>query len=700
MIALFITVSCDDTETTDSTSFVLYYTDMTDIGPSMIGIISSPSYKGAQPTDFVITNVKLNDEVYTGNCFSIDPATGAITIASTKDVPVGLYKLSISCMSNAKLYAYNDIVTINMMKGVPDGIIVEPNLLQVEYADVIDPSGANALPTAQVSTDGNHISISKYEIAKSDFSKFFAVSSTGEISIVRGSHDLIPGIYSLSLKLTTGATTDEEGIFENALTVNVTSKPLALSYNPASGKIEEENELSGNTSFTSNAPSLKSSLEGLAYAIKSITPATNKIKIDANTGVLSVAPNHGLLAGTTYKVDVTVFNDFAKEGVDFPGVFELEVVDYIEPISNFVYADVEEVQAVDFEAVLDAAFKGDEVKFELIDLPAALQGQVTIGVDGTVSAKKGNSIPLGSYTIKVKAINPKSDLSNPATTTFKLTIKENENYFTYVHYGNNLGLTPVADYANQFRIATGASISGLLPQTDAKVPLSFEISKIHQTGNVKIDETTGELSNTAGNSTLCALVMVTATAGKGTKAEVSVKTPVFFHYNAAMKDNKSADMFEVLYSPFVVKINPKTGGQSTAPVINGTANPSAIGMDYRRAFNYFSFTDVHISGQPTTANSFVRGLWENYAESVGISPNYGAKRPMSYYDNLSALTSALAYVHPNQTVIVNPNKWVYNGEYANGCLIGQITVSSSTVPNDISGGAQMFPIVLWFDTNF
>ena len=55
LIVIILTVvnsSCTDTETTDSTKFTIYYTGMTDIGPSMTGIISSPTYKGSTPYDF------------------------------------------------------------------------------------------------------------------------------------------------------------------------------------------------------------------------------------------------------------------------------------------------------------------------------------------------------------------------------------------------------------------------------------------------------------------------------------------------------------------------------------------------------------------------------------------------------------------------------------------------------------------------
>ena len=67
VILNFISISCTDTETTDSTNFVIYYTGLTDIGPSMTGEISSPSYKGPAPSDFSITEITLNGEHIQGN---------------------------------------------------------------------------------------------------------------------------------------------------------------------------------------------------------------------------------------------------------------------------------------------------------------------------------------------------------------------------------------------------------------------------------------------------------------------------------------------------------------------------------------------------------------------------------------------------------------------------------------------------------
>lgn len=701
LLSLLSFTACEDTETTDETNFAIYYTGMTDIGPSMTGVISSPSYIGGKPYGFEIVGTTLNGESYSGNSFIIDEETGSITIAQTTGIPVGHYKLSVKCFSNGKRYEFKDIVEVNMMKPVPDGISVEPNLLKADYADVIDPASVVELPTAQVVTDGNHVSIRKYEIAKSDFSKFFAISSSGVISIVRGDVNLLPGKYMLSLKLTTGASGEDEGIFENALEVNITSRPLALTYTPATGKIEEESALSGSTTFTSNAPVLKGSLEGLVYSIKKTT-ATAKIEIDPQTGVLSVKENHGLKAGQKYVIDVNVKNEFSAEGVDFNGVFELEVVEFIEPIQNFTYSNVNAIQAVAFEVNPDAGFKGDEVRFEFVDLPSALQGNLSIDYEGKISALKGNKIPLGSYSVKVKATNPKSDPNLPSIATFTLIVGENPNYFTYVRYGNNLGLTPETNYANQFRIAVGGSLSSVnpTPTTDAKVSLTYEIRSIHQSNGTFIDPSTGKITLAGLAKKQCAIVMVTATAGKGTPSEFSIQTPVFFHYSDAVASpSNSSEQVVVEYSPFVFQVNSNKGGRSVKPVITGVNDMTKFTFDYRRTFNYYNFFGTHADGQPNAAGSFMRNLWNSYAESTGTTPNYGSRNPLSYYANPALINSALAYVDPNAyEVVVNPNKWIYDGEPANGAMVGQITFETNG--KDPASGGQMFPIVLWFDTNF
>ncbi len=372
LFALLSITSCSETETTDKTDFILYYTSMTDIGPGMSSDIAQPSYKGATPSDFSIAGVTLDGQAYTGNLFEINPTSGTVHIESDETTPVGVYKISVSCVAGGSTFTYNDIISVNFLKRVPEGITVTPEALVADFADIIDANSTVELPTAQVTTEQNHISITGYSISSVRLGEtivdnkknpMFAVSSDGTISIVRGSNAIEPGLYTIDLKLNTAVSgsDSEEGLFANALTVNVTSKPLALTY--ATGKLEEATEESGNTSFVSQVPTFKGSTDGIAYSIESVSPASDKFVIDAKTGVISVAEGHGLKSGEKYSVSVRVKNDYSTEGVVFNNVFTLNVVEYIEPISNFAYEMTPVTEQVEFEIPVKAGFKGAEPVF-------------------------------------------------------------------------------------------------------------------------------------------------------------------------------------------------------------------------------------------------------------------------------------------------------------------------------------------------
>ena len=665
LIVIAVTIvnsSCSDTETTDSTKFTIYYTGMTDIGPSMTGVISSPTYKGGTPYDFAITRITLDGEPFSDSIFAIDSETGKITLNSTSNTPVGLYKLSVACYSNNNRYEYTDIVEINMMKPVPDGIKTDPEKLQVEYADIIDTESSNELPTSQIRTEGNHISISNYTIASAMWNgvavespeDYFAVSDKGEISIIKGNQNIQPGKYILSFKLTTAATGEdpEKGIFENALEINVTSRPLSLIYTPDEGKIEEEGERSPETTFQSNIPALKGSAEGLVYSISSVSPNTDKITIDPTTGVLSVA----------------------------------------------AHADVNDVQAVEIDINKNENFKGDEVKYEFVNLPTDLQGELALDLDGNIAIKKGNKIPVGQYTVQVMATNTKGS----ETATFTLTITANPNYFTYFRYGNNLGLTPIENYADQFRIEAGGKLNSVKPvptATDAKDGLSslkWEVELKHNPNNTKatINESTGQITITGLKQGQCGMVMVTATAGEG-KTAVSVKQPVFFHFSMISDSNVQLE-----YTPFVFQVNPARGGESIAPSLGAGIDKSTFRLDYRRDFFYYNIAgpDSHISGAlAQKVDNFLSEMWNAYDATAGTS-----RKPMSYFENTTNLSKALGYIDQTDfKVHINPNLWRNKDGYANGAMIGQITYDvTGKDPQAATSGARVSPIFIWFDTKF
>lgn len=700
-ICLFCYPSCTETETTDSTQFALHYAGVTDIGPSMNFNLEAPTYIGGAPSDFTITQVTLNGEPYSTSSFTIDAGTGGIAIANTKELPVGMYALTVSCVSNGKYFEFKNAVTIHMMKPVPDGISVEPNKLEVDYGVVIDRDYPEELPTAQVTTDGNHISIQKYLIAKVhkegvlvENQDFFTISSTGKISIKKGSTGIQPGKYILDLKLQTAVMDEEaeEGIFENALEISITSKPLSLTYTP--NAIRTELGEAG----VSGAPVLVGSTDQLTYSIKSISPANAPVTIHPETGVITLSKDNTLPIGEECKVSVTVSNNFGS--ADFENVFTINIVAFINPISQFSYLDTGDIiQATPFEHPVNS-IDGDEVSFSLVNLPSQLKDLTIDSHTGKISAGKGNSLPVGTHTVTVLAKNNKSEMQ----ASFKLNVVKNPYYFTYIHWGNNLSLSPAKNYASQHRVNSEAELLSLsIPVAESDLPEGTTVewsidTESFGSGSSQIDAD-GTLTFTKGwVNAKCFVVVVKATTGKDTPGEITVKTPVFIDCSGAINGVR------ISYTPFAFQVNPRTGGSSAVPEITGVADKSQLLMDYRRTFNYYNINgpESHINGQPSVKSSFMYSIWEAYYTAIGSSSvNTGARAPLSYYENTNRTSVPAAYVNnTNLSVVVNPDKWKDNEGYANGVMIGQMTYVTNGVPGGVGSGTQIFPIALWFSTKF
>lgn len=719
--------SCDDTETTDSTKFIISYSGMTDIGPAMQGVISKPSYKGATPSNFAITHVTLNGNAFNDPCFSINEETGEISINSSKETPVGLYKISVSCMSNGSTFEFKDAVAVNFMKPVPDGITMEPASIIVKYGAIVDKGSEAELPTSQVKTDGDHISIKGYKIANvrkeeesvdNTDSKLFAISTTGELSITKGDNGIALGTYVLDLKLITGSVseTDEEGIFENAIAITVVSEPRLLAYNPAEDNMEEEIDGSKTTFTSQQAPTIFGSTEEMSYSIKSVSPEEKKDKfeIDPQTGIITVAEGHGFKKGDKYEVTVNVANKYAPEGVDFPKAFTLNVVGYIVPVSNLEYE--EEYSVVQTKQMPDISPKGTVLGSDLrftATIPEALKDYVTINEKTGILTTQNNAIlPVTDkqdteYVITVKASNSK----NEATAIFKYKVIRNKYHIAYIRYGNNLDLTPAENYANQFRIKADGTIAALndylkniKPETgiDDDINVKWTIKGLHQSGGTTIDSN-GIITLAELTANKCGTVLVTAsTTDPEGELSSTLTVPVFFQWTG--KDD-GTELFEM--TPFAIRANPETGDVLDQPKITlSDFNPDKLVMDYRRSFNYYPITNEEgfVKGAPSEP-TFLGYVWRNY---FGNSSSYGSKDPLSYEKNLKGglldRNKVVACIAPTADkttyeVVVNKTKWRNaSGEYANGVLYGQITFSEDAAT--VSNGRKRFPMVIWFDTKF
>lgn len=699
-------VSCDKTETTDSTGFILYYLGITDIGPSMSYTLKAPAYKGSTPYDFTITKITLNEEFFSNNDnFVINTETGEITIQNTDAMASGLYSISVGCYSNGKFFDFKDAVQVNMLLAVPEGVTVEPAEVLVKMED------ENWWETsARITTDAEkHVSITKYEFAEDEskeYLKYFTISGTGVITFNSNHKDkIIPGEkYVLSLKLTTKA---GEHLYPDAVTFNVISKPLNLLYTPNTVQVEQ------NTAHESQLPTIQGS-EGMTYAIKSVTPKAIGFTIDETNGKISLAENNQLEVGKVYKIDVTVTNEYGSG--DFPEAYTVTITDYIEPIQpeTFKYEEIEIYEEKAGTIPLAEGFIGDQVIFSFINNAGIIQenidnNKITIDrVSGTVSITADNTLVPSSYTINVKATNSKGD----EEATINLSIKANPNKFTF-YYGNNLGLTPAETYADQFSFKALTELKNyhFIPTTTLngrsatwKIKAKIGGNKFVTGQGVSINENTGEIDPSTitefqTGQMKIGILVVEATCGSGDLAYTAT-APIFIRTEVT-KNETFID-----YKPFAIKINPKKGGESTAPEII-CPNTQLFTMDYRRDFFFFDI-DLDETDALITEPGLLNDVWTYFYKTYPKAEvNTGSRKPVSAYDterfdNPSNLDKTLLYIRPSDKVlVVNKDVWKSaNGTYANGVFIGGMTYNTDSATDPVASNKQVCPIAVWFDENF
>ena len=727
--------SCVKDNLTDGERFLLFYPDITDIGPST-SMSLDPTYHGAAPEDFKVYDVKYEGASVQTACFQIDAQTGRLSIVDSDGLAVGLYSISISCVSGGQSYLFPDMIKINMMKPVPDGVKVEPALIELRMSQVNNPASDEVLPTAQVTTDGNHITIKSYRIANvwcdgkkvEDWSGSFAINEeTGLISVLKNVN-FVAGTYVFDLKLITRVVSmeSEEGLYANALTVDIVSPPVSLAYDPEVKRVEE------GTGFVSLAPSYVASSKELAFAIKAVYPENVPLTIDPSTGVITLAQENGLKAGDKVQVSITMTNAFGTK--DFDQVTRIDIVDFINPITKLSYEDATVWHGTAY-TFRPSEVDGDDVIFSLMDLPEALAGLTIDEATGVISVEKGNKLPKGEHTFTVRVSNDKGFL----TDAVMFNIVDNPYFFTTVSWGNNLGLAPVSDYASQHRLSV---------DEDTEIPVLKQYSDISEEGwnNVKFEIEKGSLPSVPRDASIdpatglitakptayikgkaisfkrAHVAVIKVTVGEGTAGETVKRIPVFFDFNALRVDSgvPNAPEYYVEFTPFVFQCNPKKGGTFVSPTIKDKdGNPLSedelanITMTYRRNAAYWNIDGPasHADGAPEVEGSLLNTLWKQSYQSVGQSTTSLANviPVYSYPGNDKQVNQRLGYIQNDNgmKMYVIPDKWAdADGYYADGIFTAQVTMGykgkdGTVISADKAASPyQLFPYFIWFDTEF
>ena len=333
----------------------------------------------------------------------------------------------------------------------------------------------------------------------------------------------------------------------------------------------------------------------------------------------------------------------------------------------------------------------------------------------------GFKITLTDSSSRTKEIEETASVPLARAKRKKYTVR-NPYWFTRVVWGNNLGLTPAYQYANQFRAKQASDLSGLgnsgvlsptlydengnvvtranpnggnpltTPNSLPKRTINSNIGSFGGSGNLNFSGVTVNTTNQ------CGFICCIYTNGRGSLGETSVTEAVFVSY---IKDDTP-----VTFAPFAILANPKTGGTfPTGPVLKAGLTTSSLKIDWRRSFYYYDFSGNadHVDGAPDNeyVDTFLRKLWAAYSSP---SPaNYGAKAPVSYYANTSDAqkAKALCYILPESySVVVNPEKWIYAGAYANGVFTGEMTYVTDGDESKINSGSTFTPVLIWFDERF
>lgn len=707
-------VSCQKDELTDGDKFALYYPGITDIGPST-NMDLTPTYHGAKASKFEIYNVTLDGKTYQTESFSIDPESGMLSLRNTDGLPVGKYAISIQCVSGGQIYKFPGLVTVNMMHPVPEGIILEPSLIEVPLTSVTNLNLTDELPGARIITEGEHITVEDYKIAKvtlggtlvEDWSGIFEVNSEGEFSILRN-QNFLAGVYVIDFKLVTrtAGLDSSMGIYENALTVDVQAPPTSLTYSPSAVKVQYDFD------YTSRAPKMVGSSNGLRYSILSVSPEGAPVTVDEKTGVINLSKEHDLPAGTDIVVSMKVEN--ALGSMDFAQVFKITLVELINPITKLDYNDSTVWHDTKF-GLAPKEVDGDEKIFSFVDLPEALSALKIDELTGKISAKKGNKIEIGEYTVKVAVENSKGSM----TKEIRLTVIENPYFFTYVHWGNNLGLVPAENYASQHRVPTTETYTFEVAATDIKedTEVEYTISGGSKAACAVIDPETGAITTNLAfangddgkpkmENFRAHFFFVTATTGKGTSGETSVKTPVFLDFNCMRAEGG----YQITYTPFVFQCNPKNGGYSAVPEITKAGKAltseelSKITMDFRRSFNYWNIGGPaeHANGTPNEAkDNFLSQIWAAYYAAINKAYGSGSRDPISYYGR-AFLDKNPAYIRASDLALyIAPERWKDVNGYADGVFTAQITFADNGAdPTGAANPYRLFPLFVWFDTEF
>ena len=505
----------------------------------------------------------------------------------------------------------------------------------------------------------------------------------------------------LSIKMTVGSST-EDAILTGRLRVDAVNGQINETdgfYNSQSNSVSAAYDASLN--FQANGTNAAYVIVN-PVTINSGTPISFEIKTENFTATkTSNAPNDIILSAngeTTLTLNPEEWNVTSNAGYT--------------PITQFSYNDIEEnISGVSFSNPV-VEMDGEEVTYAFVNLPDELAELNIDPQTGTVSCEKGIELPVGKHTVTVEATNPKNSMQ----ASFSINVVANPNFFTYVRWGNNLGpngeaLTPLEKYGNQYRVYQGSETLRI-NVIESDIPAGATVSylsdrKTDNSSGFSINATTGRADiypKEVGGTVYPHVHFVHVTVGEG-EAAITRTFPFFIDQCGPVSG------YQIEYTPFVFRVNPKTGGTSVAPTITtADGQPFSGGsIDYYTNICFYNLygPEEHTNDKRLNQDNsgFLKTVWNKYYNSINQPPNYGVRYPMTYWDNYdkNQLSFTGGYFEPESLrFVVNPEKFVDEYGYANGIMTMITKFNTDGVnPNTTTTNTyQTTRLIIWFDPDY
>lgn len=323
----------------------------------------------------------------TSDEFSIDVATGELSLVADNNLAIGEYDI-VASATNSKGSTegtFHLVVTAPL----PANLVYDPSSIDLKTGD--------ALISATPSLD-NSENVT-FKISGSEF--FIINANTGVISAEEG--NTIPeGTYNLDVTVTYQG---GEVLFNSVYEVSVTDGVIA----PSELAYSDEEIFAGDA-----LTSTPKTIAGTELTFELVSGSPTQISVDASNGQIKLVEGNDLAVGE-YTIKVKVSNSKGSTEGTLSLIVKEKVVGTAP--SNLVFSTSDTIVATrsNYKSVIPSIENGDGVAYSISD-----DANFTISTAGVISFKEGVHVPGDIYSLTVTATN---DLGN-TTADYKITVME------------------------------------------------------------------------------------------------------------------------------------------------------------------------------------------------------------------------------------------------------------------------------------